>query len=64
MNIIFPQFAAIGDLPMTRGFHAPRAVTEAITDILLEYQTYGVLTPQDVARELQNRITLILLEQG
>ena len=63
MNIIYPQIAAVGEMPMTRGFHASSAATDAISELIMEHQLHGTLSLHELARDLQNRVALILLEQ-
>ena len=49
------------EAPMTRGNSAPAVVTEAITEILLQFHN-GHITAEAAANDLQNRVTLIMLE--
>ena len=61
--VFLNQYTAAEQIPMTNARYAPDMVTEAVFDILQQFHD-GLITAETAANDLQNRITLILMEMG
>ena len=57
------QMDAIGRMPMTDSRYAPNIVMDAVREILEQFH-HGHITAEAAANDLQNRITLMLMEMG
>jgi len=62
-EIILEPMQAWGDMPMARSNTAPGFVVDAIEEILRQFHD-GLITAEAAANDLQNRITLILMEMS
>jgi len=60
LESIRDHYSAIADMPMTTG-RIPRAIQTIISDALADFH-FGLVTAEQTAQDLQNRITLFMME--
>ena len=61
VNIFYDEKMQISEMPKTIWDFAPRVVFDALDEILGQFQD-GLITAEQAANDLQNRLTLILME--
>jgi len=62
-EVVFAQYAAAEAMPLRGGNFAPQVVWDTMSEILGQFHD-GLITAEQAANDLQNRITLILMEMN